>query len=129
MLEGADPNRKIDTLADIKRRVAAMEPGFNLNYLTMRYAYIGWLTNQEKLSRLLDPRAEALRTREYDARATEIYRKNNRWLMQGWALVSTAPHPYLMALCGAFDYQEAYFWLRLVGMNLLFVALVLWQRR
>jgi phosphatidylglycerophosphate synthase len=57
-----------------------------------------------------------------------IYRKHNYWPLQIWALVSLCPHSYLMAICGMCDRLDVYVWFRLVGANVLFVAVLLWQR-
>jgi phosphatidylglycerophosphate synthase len=57
-----------------------------------------------------------------------VYRKHNYWPLQIWALVSLCPHSYLMAICGMADRLDVYVWFRLVGANVLFVIVLLWQR-
>lgn len=57
-----------------------------------------------------------------------IYRKHNYWPLQIWALVSLCPHSYLMAISGMCDRLDVYVWFRLVGANVLFVTVLLWQR-
>jgi hypothetical protein len=34
-----------------------------------------------------------------------------------------------MAICGMADRLDIYFWLRLVGMNVVFAVVLVWQRR
>ncbi|MFW6051289.1 MAG: CDP-alcohol phosphatidyltransferase family protein [Myxococcota bacterium] len=58
-----------------------------------------------------------------------IYRTHNAGPMRLWAAISLAPHSYLMAICGMADRLDLYFWIRLVGMNVLWLAVLVWQRR
>jgi phosphatidylglycerophosphate synthase len=57
-----------------------------------------------------------------------IHRKHNRHVMQLWAMLSLAPHAYLMSTFAVFDRVDAYVWMRLTVMNALFVVAILWQR-
>ncbi|TNF30636.1 MAG: CDP-alcohol phosphatidyltransferase family protein [Deltaproteobacteria bacterium] len=57
-----------------------------------------------------------------------IYRKHNHGPMQLWALISLAPHTYLMAICIMFDRIDVYLWFRLVGANVILAVAVIWQR-
>jgi phosphatidylglycerophosphate synthase len=57
-----------------------------------------------------------------------IYRKHNYWPLQIWTLVSLCPHSYLMAICGMFDRLDVYMWFRLIGANVLFAIVLIWQR-
>jgi len=59
----------------------------------------------------------------------ELYRRKNRGPMQLWALISLAPHSYLMAILAMFDRIDLYLWIRLVLGNALFVVALVWQRR
>jgi phosphatidylglycerophosphate synthase len=58
----------------------------------------------------------------------ELYRRYNRGPIKLWAMISLAPHSYLMAIAAMLDHLELYLWLRLVGGNLLFAIALLWQR-
>lgn len=58
-----------------------------------------------------------------------IYQEHNAGPMRLWAVISLAPHSYLMAICGMLDRLDIYFWVRLVGMNVVFLVVLLWQRR
>ncbi|HET8932287.1 MAG TPA: CDP-alcohol phosphatidyltransferase family protein [Polyangiales bacterium] len=91
--------------------------------------YLGLVQNQIKTVTALNPRA--LRhhlTFPVSEESVRIYRKNNRGPMQLWALVSTAPHSYLMSICAMFDRLDVYLWLRLLGANGVFILACLWQR-
>jgi hypothetical protein len=61
--------------------------------------------------------------------AAEIYRRHNRLPMQLWALISLAPHSYLMSIFAMLDRLDLYVLGRLSLGNALFVAALLWQRR
>jgi hypothetical protein len=60
--------------------------------------------------------------------SVRIYRQHNRGPMQLWALVSTAPHAYLMSICAMFDRLDIYLWIRVIALNLVFAWACLWQR-
>jgi hypothetical protein len=49
--------------------------------------------------------------------------------MQLWTVVSLCPHSYLMAIFAMIDRLDIYLWVRLVGMNVMFVIAILSQRR
>ena len=59
----------------------------------------------------------------------EPYRANNRGPMRLWTYISLAPHNYLLAICGMIDRLDLYLWIRLVGMNGLFIIALIWQRK
>ena len=48
--------------------------------------------------------------------------------MRLWALVSSAPHSYLMAICAMFDRLDIYLLIRVFGMNGIFLVAAIWQR-
>jgi hypothetical protein len=48
--------------------------------------------------------------------------------MQLWALVSTAPHSYLMSICAICGRLDVYLWLRVILANAVFIWACLWQR-
>lgn len=75
-----------------------------------------------------NPAVRELETVAGSERTAAIYRKHNKGPMGLWALVSLTPHCYLMASLGIADRLHWYFWLRLVGMNVLFVIAIVWQR-
>lgn len=91
--------------------------------------YLGLVQNQIKTVTLLNP--SALRHHlqfPVNEDSVRIYRKHNRGPMQLWALVSTAPHSYLMSICAMFDRLDVYLWLRVFGANGVFILACLWQR-
>lgn len=61
--------------------------------------------------------------------SAKLYRQGHRGPMQVWALISLAPHSYLMAMCAMFDRLDIYLWLRLIVANGIFLVLLIWQRR
>lgn len=77
---------------------------------------------------LTNPAVRKLERLPGSDRTAAIYRKHNKGPMSLWALVSLTPHCYLMASLGIADRLHWYFWLRLVGMNALFVIAIVWQR-
>lgn len=60
--------------------------------------------------------------------ADELYRRHNSAPMRAWALISFCPHSYIMAICAMLDRLEVYLWIRLIGMNAIFIPLLFWQR-
>ena len=78
----------------------------------------------------LDGRAtpEEIQLLEANRRTAEIYRKHNLWPMRLWALVSLAPHSYLMAICAMSDRLELYLYIRVFLMNGVFLVAATWQR-
>ena len=91
--------------------------------------YLGLVQNQIRTVTALN--ALALRhhlTFPVNEESVRIYRKHNRGPMQLWALVSTAPHSYLMSICAMFDRLDVYLWLRVFGANGVFLIACLWQR-
>ncbi len=91
---------------------------------------LGYVQNAQRLVRLTNPQAlREGRSVVVDERTAAIYRKHNAAPMQLWALVSLAPHSYLLAICGMFDRLDVYLWVRLFVMNAFFLVLLVWQRR
>jgi phosphatidylglycerophosphate synthase len=91
--------------------------------------YVGLLQSQIRtVTRLNPPALRHHLTFPVSEESIRIYRKYNRGPMQLWALVSTAPHSYLMSLCAMFDRLDVYLWLRVVVANAIFVWACLWQR-
>jgi hypothetical protein len=121
--EGEDPG-------SVSRLVApAREKGL-VTYLAVRCVLLPFVTAQQRLVDLLDPGAhrEGTHYRVTEASAA-IYRRHNEGPMRIWALISLAPHSYLMAVCAMTNRLDFYLWIRLVVMNVLFVFVVGWQRR
>jgi hypothetical protein len=46
-----------------------------------------------------------------------------------WSFISVAPHMYLISICGMLDRLDVYLWYRVFGANLIFLIVMLWQRR
>ena len=96
----------------------------------MRGVFLPFLKLQERLVRLTNPKG--MRGEDMPA-ATEtsakIYREHHRMPMRLWTFISLAPHSYLTAIFAMFDRIDIYLWLRLLGMNFLFIVVLIWQRR
>jgi phosphatidylglycerophosphate synthase len=101
-----------------------------ITQLAVTQVLIPFLRAQNRLVSLTNPMAlrEGRRFIHNDETA-RIYRAHNTGPMRLWTVISLAPHSYLMAICGMFDRLDIYFWIRLVGMNVVFVIVLVWQRR
>jgi hypothetical protein len=97
--------------------------------MAIKLALVPHLKRQKAAVSWLNPDAwhlsQLLRS---DDQTSEIYAKNNRWPMRLWALVSLAPHTYLMAICAMFDRLDLYLFIRVFLMNGIFLVTVIWQR-
>ena len=101
-----------------------------ITYWAVKHVLLPYMRTQEKIIALLNPLA--IRQGEEvtrDQRTAAIFRRHNQGPMRLWALVSLAPHSYLMALCAMFDRLDVYLYVRLFVMNAIFVVAVVWQRR
>jgi len=120
--EGRDADEIGETVraADDEGRIIQMAIKFILvPHLERQKAILGWLNPDAwRLSQLL----------QGDPQTAEIYRKDNRWPMRLWALVSLAPHTYLMAICAMFDRLDVYLFIRVFLMNGIFIVAAVWQR-
>jgi phosphatidylglycerophosphate synthase len=119
-----------ETLAIIRERVERLKREGAPWYaqLTTKM-YVDLVQNQIRTVSVLNP--AALRhhlTFPVSEESVRIYRKHNRGPMQLWALVSTAPHSYLMSICAIFDRLDVYLWLRVFGANGVFLIACIWQR-
>jgi hypothetical protein len=121
--EGEDPEQ-------VARLVSkARERGY-ITYLAVKHVLLPYVQTQQKIIRLLDPLALRGRVEvRRDEETAEIYRRHNHVPMRLWAIVSLAPHSYLMAICAMFDRLDVYLYVRLFVMNAVFFVAVLWQRR
>lgn len=121
---------KPERLVDIEQRIERLRRERAPWYAQITsQMYLGLVQNQIRSVRLLNP--GALRhhlTFPVSEQSVQIYRKHNRGPMQLWAMVSTAPHAYLMSICAMFDRLDVYLWLRVVGANAVFVIACIWQR-
>jgi phosphatidylglycerophosphate synthase len=93
-------------------------------------SHIDLLAAQQRLVALTNPAAMRAHLQfPVSSQSVDIYRKYNAGPMQLWAAISLAPHSYGMSICAMFDRLDVYLWLRAVVANLLFVIVLLWQRR
>ena len=97
--------------------------------MAMKYILVPHLMRQKRLVHWLNPDAWQLsQSLESDEKTCEIYRKFNVWPMRLWALVSLAPHSYLMAICAMFNRLDIYLFIRVFLMNGIFLVAAIWQR-
>jgi phosphatidylglycerophosphate synthase len=120
------PERVAEAVARLERAKAERA---SLITLAANHVYVTLVTGQAKIVGRINP---AGARDPYDFRVSdasvEVYRKHNRGPMQVWALISLAPHSYLMAICAMFDRIDIYFAIRLVACNVVFAVVLLWQR-
>jgi phosphatidylglycerophosphate synthase len=120
--EGRDADQIAETVQAARSQGPITQMAINhvlVPHLNRQKALINWLNPDGwRLSQLLDG----------DRQASEIYRKHNLGPMRLWALVSSAPHSYLMAICAMFDRLELYLYIRVFLMNGVFLVALIWQR-
>ncbi len=117
-------------MADVDARSAqARLHGSFAEWIASRL-HAGLLRTQTRLVALIDPAGvrEGLRF-QVNADSAARYRELHRGPMQLWALISLAPHTYLLAIAIIADRIELYIWARLVVGNALFAVALVWQRR
>jgi len=97
--------------------------------MAMKYILVPHLMRQKMFVNWLNPDAWRLsQVFQSDEQTAEIYRKANVWPMRLWALVSLAPHSYLMAICAMFNRLDIYLFIRVFLMNGIFLVALIWQR-
>lgn len=97
--------------------------------MAMRWILVPHLQRQKAVINWLNPDAWRLSQRlRSDERTAEIYREENLWPMRLWAVISLAPHSYLMAICAMMDRLDVYLYIRVFGMNAVFLVAAVWQR-
>jgi len=98
--------------------------------MAIKYFLVPHLMRQKAFVNWLNPDAWRLSQQlRSDDQTAEIYRKENVWPMRLWALVSLAPHSYLMAICAMLNRLDVYLFIRVFVMNGIFLVAVIWQRR
>jgi phosphatidylglycerophosphate synthase len=123
-------NGRPERLSDIKERLARLKAEHAPWYaIASTAAYVGIVENQIRVVSLTNPAAARHHlTFPVTEESVRIYREYNRGPMQVWALISLAPHSYLMAICAMFDRLDVYLWFRVFGANALFIWVLVWQR-
>jgi phosphatidylglycerophosphate synthase len=120
-----------ERIAEVKARLArvrAEKRGWPA--IVASQLYVDLVRAQTRIVAFTDPfgSREALRF-HVDAKTAELYRRHNRGPIKVWAMISLAPHSYLMSIFAMMDRLDVYVWLRLVVANALFVIALFWQRR
>ena len=107
---------------------AARNEGLILQ-MAMKHILVPYLMRQKAIMNWLSPDAWRLsQLLHSDDQTSEIYKQNNVWPMRLWALVSLAPHSYLMAICAMFNRLDVYLFIRVFVMNGIFLVALIWQR-
>ena len=113
----------------IEETVEAARHEGRIIQMAMKYALVPHLQRQKAVVSWLNPDAWHLsQVLQSDDQTAEIYRKENLWPMRLWALVSLAPHTYLMAICAMADRLDLYLYIRVFLMNGIFLVALIWQR-
>jgi phosphatidylglycerophosphate synthase len=123
-------NGRPERLADVEARLARVKAqGGTVAERFASRLYVDLVRAQNKLIALTNPAAvrEGLQF-QVSPDAIDVYRRNNRGPMQAWALISLAPHSYLMSISAMFDRIDLYLVGRAVLANLLFAFLLVWQQ-
>ncbi len=95
----------------------------------IRWVLVPHLKRQKAAITRLNPDAWRLSQQlQGDERTAAIYREENLGPMQLWAMISLAPHSYLMAICAMMDRLDLYLYIRVFGMNAIFLIVAIWQR-
>jgi phosphatidylglycerophosphate synthase len=114
---------------EIAETVEAARSQGPITQMAMKYILVPHLKRQKAFVHWLNPDAWRLsKVLRMDPQGAEIYRKANVWPMRLWALISLAPHSYLMAICAMFNRLDLYLFIRVFVMNGIFLVAVLWQR-
>lgn len=91
--------------------------------------YVDLIRGQTTVVALTNPWGSKERLRfSVNEQTVATYRRHNKGPVKLWALISLAPHSYVMAICCMFDRLDVYLWLRLLLGNALFAIVLLWQR-
>ena len=97
--------------------------------IAVEHILVPHLKRQRAFLSWLDPEAWQLSKQlKADEQTADIYRNFNQGPMRLWALVSSAPHSYLMAICAMFDRLDIYLLIRVFVMNGIFFVAAIWQR-
>jgi phosphatidylglycerophosphate synthase len=116
-----------DKIAEIIEAARSRGP---ITRMAINYVLVPHLMRQKAFVNWFNPDAWRLSQQlRSDDESAEIYRKENVWPMRLWALVSLAPHSYLMAICAMLNRLDIYLFIRVFLMNGIFLVAVIWQRR
>jgi phosphatidylglycerophosphate synthase len=121
-----EPERVADVIARAERLKAERAPWVQR---AASDSYVNLIQMQIAVVKVLNPPAARHHlTFPVSAESARIFRQYNWGPMQLWAIISLAPHSYLMSICAMFDRLDVYLWLRVFGANAVFVWVCLWQR-
>ena len=117
--------------AEVRERLARYKTErAGLPVLVASQLYVDLVTAQTAIVGRVDPQgAREHLTFPVSEQSAEIYRRHNRGLVKLWALISLAPHSYMMSICAMLDRLDVYLWIRLLLCNALFALVLVLQRR
>ena len=120
--EGQDADQIAETVEAARNKGPIVQ-------MAMKYVLVPHVMRQKAIINWLNPNAWHLsQLLQGDDQTAEIYRKENVWPMRLWAVVSPAPHSYLMAICAMFNRLDVYLFIRVFVMNGIFLVAIIWQR-
>lgn len=121
--EGHDADKIAETVEAARSKGPVVQ-------MAMKYILVPHLIRQKAIINWINPNAWHLsQILQSDDQTAAIYRKDNLWPMRLWALVSLAPHSYLMAICAMADRLDVYLFIRVFVMNGIFLVAAFWQRQ
>jgi hypothetical protein len=126
-----DWNGVPERIADVDARIAALEtaraPWWQRRAMRL---YLDLVVGQTRVIALTDPDGTREHSRfQVTPQTVADYRRFNLGPLRLWTALSLAPHSYLFAIAGMFDRLDIYLWGRFAFGNVLFVIVLLWQRR
>jgi hypothetical protein len=120
------PERLTDVDARLQNLRATHAPWYAV---VSTQTYRGLLETQMRVIARFNPEARRHHlVFPVSSESVRLYRQFNRGPMQLWALVSTAPHAYLISICAMFDRLDVYLWIRVILMNAVFLWACFWQQ-
>ena len=121
--EGHDADKIAETVEAARAKGPVVQ-------MAMKYILVPHLMRQKAIINWINPHAWRLsQVLQSDDQTAKIYRKENLWSMRLWALVSLAPHSYLMAICAMFNRLDIYLFIRVFLINGIFLVATVWQRQ
>jgi phosphatidylglycerophosphate synthase len=128
-LNATKPGRKTEDVGEAELRQLSDAAANPISRLAIDQILLPLSQRQHRLLNWTNPIAwTQSRTIESSEQVAQVYRKHNLGPMRLWTAISSAPHSYLISICAIADRLDIYFWVRLVGMNLVMLVAMLWQR-
>ena len=126
-----DWNGVPERIADVEARIAELDrQRAAWVYRRATRLYLDLIVGQTRVVSRIDPDGgrENLTFRVTPQSVAE-YRQFNLGPLKLWTALSLAPHSYCFAIFGMLDRLDVYLYLRLILGNLMFLVVLVWQRR